>query len=716
MSTTTDIADCQRAYDKYLRGYKIKDRVPDAIWDFEIIRPPRPSNPKKIANWGKPKKERKFPYYSDDFIKEMTEYSNLSEHDDSNIKSRLIYKKFLDEEWRRRNEGFFFYNENILEYITGANYCTLQYWKIPKTVKINGVKRKYRGQPDFRDSQRDLFYALAYARADDSCAGLCYISNRRAGKTTAILSDGYWDTTGNRESRMAIQSKTKDDSIETFTKLVDSWKWLPIWFKPVDKGFTSSKSELVFGEPTENIKELAKRENKDVINSFIRPYNSKESALDGNYFSYIVNDEVGKSAKGLDINERWNINRECIFDGADVIGFGVSLSTVEDMDKYGSESFRLLWDRSESTERLPNGMTHSYMYQFFLPAYYGFVGESKGEQFVNEWGYSNIEAARSFHKKQYESLSGKDLMSYQRKYPITIHDVWVTTEGKNNFSTVRLLQQKIWNDSTGHQDIVQGNFMWENGVKWGPVNFYPDTQGRWLVAWQPREEDRNKWEPHGMQKKPTRNYCFTGIDPFSHGKVVDEKKGSNGAAVTILKSYPGSKIKEGVVCVYDYRQGDPNAQVEDMIMQCVYYSSPALIESNVSVAVNGFRDKGYDGYVQYNPLETDLRKRGRGLKGYATTSKESVENLISMSASYILDNIGINKEKEHGFCPFNDLIKQWMDFDPEKRTPYDLVMAAGLAIILMKAPSPKKQQLFSPGDWMPNISSRAMLQFTGRKE
>jgi hypothetical protein len=219
-----------------------------------------------------------------------------------------------------------------------------------------------------------------------------------------------------------------------------------------------------------------------------------------------------------------------------------------------------------------------------------------------------------------------------------------------------------------------------------------------------------------MQKKPTRNYCFTGIDPFSHGKVVDEKKGSNGAAVTILKSYPGSKIKEGVVCVYVYRQGEPSAQVEDMIMQCVYYSSPALIESNVSVAVNGFRDKGYDGYVQYNPLETDLRKRGRGLKGYATTSKESVENLISMSASYILDNIGINKEKEHGFCPFNDLIKQWMDFDPEKRTPYDLVMAAGLAIILMKAPSPKKQQLFNPEDWMPNVSSRAMLQFMGRKK
>src|SRR5690606_15397283 len=107
----------------------------------------------------------------------------------------------------------------------------------------------------------------------------------------------------------------------------------------------------------------------------------------------------------------------------------------------------------------------------------------------------------------------------------------------------------------------------------------------------PNEVDRNKYETlSGAQKKPTREYCYTGIDPFSHGKVVDDKQGSNGACVTVLKNYPGSTLKEAVVCVYDHRTPDANMQIEDYIMQATFYSSPVLAESNVSVAINGFQD------------------------------------------------------------------------------------------------------------------------------
>jgi hypothetical protein len=163
----------------------------------------------------------------------------------------------------------------------------------------------------------------------------------------------------------------------------------------------------------------------------------------------------------------------------------------------------------------------------------------------------------------------------------------------------------------------------------------------------------------------------------------------------------------GIVCVYDHR-GDANAQVEDMIMQCVYYSSPALIESNVSVAINGFKDKGYYGYLEYNPLETDLRKRGRGIKGFATTSKENIESLISMTASYILDYVGERENKEYGFCPFNVLVQQWMDFVPEKRTPFDLVIAAGLAIILARGKKKEERKTFSPSQWLPHVSKKVV--------
>lgn len=1051
-------SQCLEAWEKYERRYVIKEHVPDAVWDTPIIRPEKPKNYKKIVNYGNKKVDRKFPYYSNSFIKMMEEKGKSSISSD-----KLEYSKFIKEEWRRRYEGLFFYNGDILEYITGRHYCTLQYWKIQVTTTIDGVKRKRRLQPFFRDNQRDAFYAMRSARLDNKSAGICYISNRRSGKSNSVMSEGYWDTTENPEAIFAIQSKTEKDAKKVFKKVIDSWSRVPYWFKPQDTEETTQASKLYFGDKKQSGVSIQERDDSTALNSLIYPENSKEEALDGEYASFIMNDEClltgeevvmgdfsykkvedlkigdllmgvdgsprkvikridgyaesyeieisgdrtirctgnhilslvysnrghkmtfkgrkydfgdvvnltvdeylklnqsdkkhsvcympetmefnekelpldpyllglwlgggscsgasitsidteiinyldenydvsitpykknndlksiyirgirgilykedfirnkhipntylkssvsqrrellaglldsdgykvihsgggvsasyeivqkrknliddinilckslglgcsykkkvatmkrdgkptykcdvyrlaihgetwnipckvkrkitqkppfnknrrnalrkgirnitpigvnkfhgftldgdnlfltkdflvthncGKSSRGLDVNERWNINRECLMDGADIIGFGACLSTVEDMDKYGSASFKILWDRSDSKVRLPNGMTKSYLQQFFLPAYYGFVGEEEGVSFVDEWGYSDIPAAMKYHQKYYDALDGEDLMSYQRKYPSNINHCWVTSDGINNFSTRRLLEQKIWNDSVTDINPVRGNFMWRNGIKWGTVDFYPDPQGRWEVAWQPDELDRNRFETTmGGQKKPTRDFCVTGIDPFSHGKVVDEKQGSNGAAVTILKNYPTSDIKEGVVCIYDYRQSDPNAQVEDLIMQCCYYSSPALIESNISVGVNGFRDKGYYGYVEYNPLETDKRKIGKGLKGYATTSKENVENLISMSASYILDVVGKREDGSHGFVPFNALIEQWMNFTPEKRGPFDLVMAGGLAIILARAPRQKTISNFNADDWMPKVSSAALQRLTAQ--
>lgn len=694
--------ECLDAYNAFEREYDIKKNVPDAIWDFVYTRPAPPKNYREIANYGKPKEERKFPYYSQEFIDRMESLA-----DKENTPQE--YDDFFYQEWDRRLNGFFFYNGDKLEYITGHHYATLQYWKIPATKEVRGVYRKGRFQPDFVDAQRDAFYAIDYARKDKKSAGVCWVSFRRAGKTSIALADGYWDTTENEESVFAIQSKTEKDAKKQFKKLIDSWKTVPLWFKPIDTEETSQSNRLYFGEKKRSGVSREERVYKNALNSIIYPENSKEEALDGEYVSYVFQDELGKSSRALDVEERWNITREALFDGNRIIGFGFLTSTVEDQDKYGAAYFKNIFKNSDPNNRLPNGLTHSYLYRLFIPAYYGYRGEddSTGNvvSFVDEWGYTNVEASRKYQQRQYKARTGDALLSYRRKYPITIEDCWVTNDSKNNFSISRLLEQKIWNEQTSYQDVVRGNFAWRNGDRWGKVDFYPDENGRWLVSWMPNEVDRNRYEFYnGTQRRPTRSFCFTGIDPFSHGKVVDEEQGSNGAAVTVLKNYPSNSMKEAVVCVYNYRQSDPNAQIEDMIMQCVFYSSPALIESNVSVAINGFQDKGFYGYCEYNPLETDLRKLNRGLKGYATTSKENVENLISYVASYILDNVGKQEDGTYGHVPFNELIQQCIDFNPEKRGPYDLVMAFGLAVIMMRAEKKSAKVEWDFSDWMPKAN------------
>src|SRR3990172_12171273 len=63
-------------------------------------------------------------------------------------------KEFETREWKRRREGYWFFNNGNLEYINGDHYFYLNYWKFP--VVKNG--RKILGLPNWVDSDRDEFY------------------------------------------------------------------------------------------------------------------------------------------------------------------------------------------------------------------------------------------------------------------------------------------------------------------------------------------------------------------------------------------------------------------------------------------------------------------------------------------------------------------------------------------------------------------------------
>lgn len=231
------VKQCNVAYERYGEKYRIKDHVPDAIFDPVIILPPKPSDIKSIINYGKPKKERKFPYYSDDYIDLMTQ-----RNEDGTYK----YPDFFEQEIERRKHGLFFFNANRLEWVTGHHYMTLQYWRIP--VPNMETERMERERPFFIDAQRDWWYAMNYIRKDKRCVGMIYIGYRRSGKTVNAMAEGYWDTTENRESVYIIQSKNQDDAEDVFFKLIESWELLPPFLKPIDDGSTKQKKKLVFSQ------------------------------------------------------------------------------------------------------------------------------------------------------------------------------------------------------------------------------------------------------------------------------------------------------------------------------------------------------------------------------------------------------------------------------------------------------------------------------------
>ena len=62
------------------------------------------------------------------------------------------------------------------------------------------------------------------------------------------------------------------------------------------------------------------------------------------------------------------------------------------------------------------------------------------------------------------------------------------------------------------------------------------------------------------------------------------------------------------------------------------------------------------------------------------------QQLIEYLASYISNSVGVNETTgEMGYMPFNNTLKDWLAFDIEKWTPYDLTISAMVAVIGSRA-------------------------------
>lgn len=681
-------AECKKAWDNYERTVDLSKRVKNAVHGVMVELPEKPEDFTSIPNYGLPKSERKFPKHSDELIRQIDELPFDSPE-------KIAY---IDEMLDRRYNGFFWYNGDNLEWIDGKYYMTLQYWKIP-------VEDEYGGRtatPRFVDAQRDINLACWQGEKDKRCSGLLFIGGRRSSKTVTGMARGYWDTTEKENAVFAIQSKTFPDAKKVLGKLVKSWQHLPMFLRPTDTGESTVTTTLRFEEPKTRGK--TRKKYSKVLNSYIEAFNAKEEAVDGLRTTYQFQDEIGKTLDA-DVDQRQKIARVSCFTagGAKVIGFAFWATTVEEMEKKGGANALKVWQKSDPSERSANGRTKNTMYRLFFPAEYGmFEGEdpSTGEKFVDEWGYSNVPLASKYLDAEEAILSGEDLKDQKRKFPRCIEDAFALAGAENNYNQAKIGGQINYNDHMPNSPLVRGNFYWDGGIKDTEVKFSPHEDGRWLVAWMPEPEDRNRFALGADgHRHPTRDFIVTGIDPFSHRATVD--KGSLGAATSLLTSHHTAKFKMGFVCHYLYRQEHPHKFFEDMIMQAVFYSSKVLPESNKYGVIDYFDKRGYDGYIVYNPLDPESEmKYAKGHRGIAMTHNDTREALMNITQAYIEDYIGKNFETgEWGWCPFNDILKDWKNFDPNKWTVYDSAVSAGIALIGAKKPKVVRRKVWKKEDW-----------------
>lgn len=645
------------------------------IGEYKITLP-APPQAKDIANYNLPKEKQKF------YVTQVPSNFRALPPGDR--------KKFIDAEWNKRLNGYWFYNNGNIEYITGLHYFYINFWKINADL------------PQWVDSDRDFFYLWKSVEYNALCDGLNYYGPRGDGKTAKGSVILYEPISRRYNVKAGIQSKTEGDAKKIFKRVVHSWSKLPYFFRPIDSGVSRPTTILEFVAPSKRDTKNQDKEDADVLNSFIDFNSSAEEAYDGDTLHRVLQDETGKT-KDINVDERMKVVRETLRAGVGRYGRGkiFATTTVEEMEKKGGAKAKKIWDEADISKLDANGQTKNGMWRYFKPADYGFLEIINGERFVDEYGYSLREKAKQYFMNRRATLTGADLNSYKRKYPLEEKDMWVSDTKKSVYDIQKIDDQIAFNESIGLGGPTRGNFYWIDGIRFGNVGWNPCENGRWLLSWLPQPELRNKSVIKNGKRAPgNTDLSVAGLDPYDNNTTVDDRK-SDAASYVFRKFDPLLPYDTGIfVSEYLNRPATADLMFEDILMQSIFYGHEILIESNKIGCINFFKRHGYENYLMRRPEETQTTNSRKMVDDYGIpmSGAEARQALVYAVESHIIAKVGWikeeNKEPYMGKCPFNRLLLQLKDFDFDSDwTAFDTMVGAGLALLGARKYIVKKKEV-----------------------
>ena len=618
------------------------------------------------------------------------------------------YAEYIVEEFRRRREGIWFFNNGEPVYLTGTHYFALQWVKMEDSG----------GYMDFRHAQKNMYYFTKACIVDMRCLGELFVKSRRTGFTYQIICEMLNDSTSTINSRLGITSKSDSDAEKAFSKFSYGFLNLPFFFQPVVKGTLDSKKLLEFAKPSDRSKAAKKKQDTNTdgyLNTLIDYMPTVESSYDGQKMFRYLADESSKWVRGANFEKHWGQVSPTFDEGGKIVGKAFVGSTVNAMNKGGAE-FKSLYlasdikKRDKTTDRTPSGL-----YSFFLPAHknmteftdiYGVCHETvdKGGSFVNVNGVTKsvgsiayLEAKRKAKRKENDIAYNEEL----RAFPMTTEEAFRDELVRALFNTEKINEQKIFNDSVNiDSDLVRGRFAWKDGIPDTTVEWHPDNNGRFLVSWIPAPGFRNRFELRngfgGNSKYPLNDDIGAfGCDPYDISGTVegvsasghyneDTSRASKGA----LHGLTGFTMKDApsntFFLQYVARPSTAEIFFEDVLMACVFYGMPILAENNKPRLLYHFKNRGYRNFAitRFDKALNRLSPTEKELGGMPNSSEDIKQMHASAIEAYIDKYVGMNHEtEEYGSMPFNLTLDDWMKFDINNRTKYDASISSGLAIM-----------------------------------
>jgi len=615
-------------------------------------------------------------------IKSVFEWNDYPE----NFKEK--WYEYINEEFVKREEGFWYYNKGVPTYVTGTHYMYLQWTKIDV------------GRPDFRESNR-LFYIFWEAcKADTRCYGLCYLKNRRSGFSFMASSETVNQATISRDARFGILSKSGADAKKMFTdKVVPISINYPFFFKPIQDGMERPKTELSYKLPSKrltrnSIKETSE-ELQDGLDTTIDWKNTGDNSYDGEKLKLLVHDESGKWERPDNILNNWRVTKTTLRLGRKIVGKCLMGSTSNALEK-GGGNFKKLYESSDVTQRNRNGQTSSGLYSLFIPMewnYEGYIDMYGAPVFdtpkkpIKGIDGENIDLGVISHwENEVDGLKDDQdgLNEYYRQFPRTEKHAFRDEAKESLFNIAKIYEQIDYNEDLRNTNVVtQGNFQWEGGIKDTRVLFVPNKSGRFLVSWIPSANLQNRYYLKNGSKYPGNEHCGAfGCDSYDISGTVDGR-GSKGALHGLTKFSMEDVPPNLFFLEYISRPQTAEIFFEDVLMALVFYGMPILAENNKPRLLYYLKRRGYRGYSMNRPDKVlhKLSVTEREIGGIPNSSEDIKQAHAAAIEDYIENYIGLLQDGTYGNTYFQRTLEDWAKFNINNRTKHDASISSGLAMM-----------------------------------
>ena len=623
-----------------------------------------------------------------DYPKELKRIKTVFDWRDYPEDFKEKYYDYIDNEFIRREEGFWYINKGVPTYITGTHYMYLQWSKIDV------------GQPDFREANRIFFIFWAACVSDSRCYGMSYLKNRRSGFSFMASGECVNMATISTDARFGILSKSGADAKKMFTdKVVPISVNYPFFFKPIQDGMDRPKTELAYRVPASkftrrSITSTDKAEDLAGLDTTIDWKNTGDNAYDGEKLKLLVHDESGKWERPNNILNNWRVTKTTLRLGSRIIGKCMMGSTSNALDK-GGRNFKKLYESSDVNKRNANGQTRSGLYSLFIPMEWNYEG------YIDSYGFPVFDTPDKpvlgphgtpikigvveYWENEVEGLKEDQdgLNEFYRQFPRTTKHAFRDESKMSLFNLTKIYQQIDYNEEASSAAVVTaGSFQWENGIIDTRVVFSPNKNGRFLITWVPPINLQNRFIIKNGIKYPGNEHMGAfGCDSYDISGTVDGR-GSKGALSGLTKFSMEDAPADHFFLEYIARPQTAELFFEDVLMACVFYGMPILAENNKPRLLYHFRRRGYRGFSINRPdkVYAKLSVTEREIGGIPNSSQDIIQAHAAAIETYIESAVGYDGDN-YGDMYFQRTLEDWANFDITSRTKYDASISSGLAIM-----------------------------------